>query len=559
MLFSLTELLLASSWFVPIGAATKKPNFIFIITDDQDLHLNSLDYQPAVQRHFVEQGTSFNRHFCTISLCCPSRVSLLTGRAAHNTNVTDVSAPYGGYPKFVSEGWNDKYLPIWLQEEGYNTYYTGKLMNGHSVTTYNSPYAKGWTQNDFFLDPNTYIYYNVTLQHNQEPPKYNPGEYSTDLAAERSVAHLDDAISKGDPFFIGVAPIGPHAETISGVFYPAVPAERHKDLFPGLKVPRTENFNPDVPSGGSWIRTLEQQNQTVIDYNDEFYRRRIQSLQAVDDLVDSIIGRLEEHPDILANTYLIYTTDNGYHIGQHRLPPGKTCPIEEDYNVPFIIRGPGIEKGKAVSFPTSHTDIVPTLFNLAGIPLQDGFDGEPMPVTRKQQAAVVRRSEHVNLEFWGASIPEGTYVNDAGGNNTYKSVRVIGDGYNIAYTVWCSNEHELYDMKADPGQMSNLYGTSGSLYGWSVEKLTARIDGLLLTLKACKGVVCTRPWETLHPQGNVVNLRDAMAPEFDNFYVEQQKKVSFTACKEGYLADFEGALQPVIYTPSTDVSAQYEI
>jgi hypothetical protein len=72
-----------------------KPNIIFIITDDQDLHLNSLDYQPSVQKHFIQEGTWFKKHFCTVALCCPSRVSLLTGKAAHNTNVTDVSAPYG--------------------------------------------------------------------------------------------------------------------------------------------------------------------------------------------------------------------------------------------------------------------------------------------------------------------------------------------------------------------------------------------------------------------------------------------------------------------------------
>lgn len=68
-----------------------RPNFVFIMTDDQDLHLNSLDYQPYVNKHIVQKGTKFNKHFCTVSLCCPSRVSLLTGKAAHNTNVTDVN------------------------------------------------------------------------------------------------------------------------------------------------------------------------------------------------------------------------------------------------------------------------------------------------------------------------------------------------------------------------------------------------------------------------------------------------------------------------------------
>jgi len=88
-------LLLLSFGVAALAGRSTKPNFIFIITDDQDLHLNSLDYQPAVQKHFAKEGTWFKKHFCTVALCCQSRVSLLTGKAAHNTNVTDVSAPYG--------------------------------------------------------------------------------------------------------------------------------------------------------------------------------------------------------------------------------------------------------------------------------------------------------------------------------------------------------------------------------------------------------------------------------------------------------------------------------
>ena len=146
-----------------------------------------------------------------------------------------------------------------------------------------------------------------------------------------------------------------------------------------------------------------------MDYWDEFYRKRIRALQAVDDLVESLVLRLEKHPDVLANTYIVYTSDNGYHIGQHRLPPGKTCFIEEDINVPFVIRGPRVYPGAAHSAPTSHVDIVPTLFSLAGLPLQDDFDGIPMPVTTDLEPPQDRRSEHVNVEFWGSNLPEGIY------------------------------------------------------------------------------------------------------------------------------------------------------
>lgn len=155
------------------------------------------------------------------------------------------------------------------------------------------------------------------------------------------------------------------------------------------------------------MKRLEKLTADQLRLGDDVYRLRLQALQAVDELVESIVLRLEAHPDILANTYLFYTSDNGYHIGQHRLPPGKTCNIEEDINVPFIARGPGIAAGDEVTFPTSHTDLVPTFFKLAGIALHDDFDGEPIPLTRGKQCKS-QKQEHVNIEFWGGGIVEGS-------------------------------------------------------------------------------------------------------------------------------------------------------
>ena len=131
-----------------------RPNVIFILTDDQDLHMNSLDYLPYVKKHLTGQGTYFKKHYCTVAICCPSRVNLWTGRAAHNTNVTDVSMPYGGYPKIVQEGILDNYLFTWLEEAGYANYYVGKLFNQHTTTNYDSPFPKGFTEH---VSGNNYI------------------------------------------------------------------------------------------------------------------------------------------------------------------------------------------------------------------------------------------------------------------------------------------------------------------------------------------------------------------------------------------------------------------
>ena len=128
-------------------------------------------------------------------------------------------------------------------------------------------------------------------------------------------------------------------------------------------------------------------------------------MAGVDDLVTTVISSLKEL-DLLDDTYIIYTSDNGYHIGQHRLSPGKSCGIEEDINVPFFIRGPGIPANVIVDYPTSHTDLVPTIFSLAGIPLHDDFDGVPMPLPYPNPSVdSSNRTEHINIEFWGNSDP----------------------------------------------------------------------------------------------------------------------------------------------------------
>lgn len=135
----------------------------------------------------------------------------------------------------------------------------------------------------------------------------------------------------------------------------------------------------------------------------------MQALQAVDELVEGIVQRLDK-AGILDNTYVIFSTDNGYHIGQHRLNPGKECGFEEDINIPLIIRGPGVPVGKVTDAVTAHTDLAPTFVKIAGGPLRDDFDGNPIPLNAREiKAAHASRQEHVNVEFWGNAIQEGAY------------------------------------------------------------------------------------------------------------------------------------------------------
>ena len=185
------------------------------------------------------------------------------------------------------------------------------------------------------------------------------------------------------------------------------------------------------------------------------------------------MAKLEEH-NMLDNTYIFYTSDNGFHIGQHRLAPGKRCPYEEDVSVPFVVRGPGVPKNATVDWVTSHTDVAPTLVELAGAQGPGDFDGVPMPLdgTGSDSAAAAgmdqkndgkKAWEHVGIEHWGEADMKTDYLNSST-VNTYKAVRVIGDGYSLYYAVWCDGDHELYDMSVSIVLSNNP--SSCPLYGF---------------------------------------------------------------------------------------------
>jgi hypothetical protein len=321
--------------------------------------------------------------------------------------------------------------------------------------------------------------------------------------------------------------------------------------------------------GVAWVKELPLLNDTVIAYNDEFQRSRLRALQSVDEMVEKLVKMLEAK-GLLDDTYIFYTTDNGYHLSQHRMHPGKECGYDTDIRVPLIVRGPGIARGRATQAVTSHTDLSPTIMKLAG-QNRDDFDGVPIPLEEKETEPGTlsqrSRQEHINIEYWGMAIPEGQYGHYEGGgkgsdwkgyihaarNNTYKGLRIIAEDYSLYYSVWCTGDREYYDVKNDPGQLDNLFEADATatrsshfLAGRSFSHVIDRLDALMMVLKSCKGDACVNPWNVLHPGGNIENLKDALAHQFDAFY-DDQPKVSFDSCELGYIREVEGPQNPNIY------------
>ncbi|KAF7585770.1 hypothetical protein BBP40_010143 [Aspergillus hancockii] len=183
---------------------------------------------------------------------------------------------------------------VWFQEPGYNTYYTGKLMDGHGIDTYDKPFIKGFNSSDFLLDPYPYSYYNSTYQRNHEIPKNYAGQHATEITTAKSLELLHTALENMNdrPFLLGISPIAPHSniEPAKGddsdltMMAAPIPLPRHRHLFKNMKLSRTPNFNTANCTGVSRMADLINQNQTIINYQGHFYRQRLRALQGIDDL-----------------------------------------------------------------------------------------------------------------------------------------------------------------------------------------------------------------------------------------------------------------------------------
>lgn len=548
-----------------VQAATQ-PNILFVFTDDQDIELGSLDYLSAVTSRIQQEGKfvvedatkvlhqpaltlenfpgfTFNNHYTTVALCCPARAALLRGQHAHNTNVTNVKLPGGGYQKFIASGQNDFNLPHYLKKAGYRSEYIGKIMNGYAVFNWDTP-PLGWDRFDGMLDPWMYTYNTPVFSVDGATPRYYNGTYLQDVVHAKAVDRVEKLTANStEPWFLMVAPTAPHATFNDTGDWPPVPAARHANLFPNLIAPRTPNFNPVTQNKPSWIGKLPYMDETAVAATDEYARARAQSLQSVDEMVDHLIDLLEEKGE-LANTVIIFSADHGYHLGNHRVPCGKTLPYKEDTHVPLIMRGPGIPASLDTDLPSNHIDIVPTLLDFAGLDKSewpDFLDGRSLRPyftatssnTTSTDANDVSHVEAINVEFWGNGIVEATsltaYADIDFSNNSYKTARVVAKDYSYMYAVWCTGESELYDTVADPYEISPIAANSSA----SAARLTSRLNGLMLLLKTCIGDSCRAPWSILHPDGSVRSLADALDAQYDLYYASLPS-VHFDACLTSY-------------------------
>jgi arylsulfatase A-like enzyme len=447
----------------PNLAAANPPNILFILTDD--MNLTDVAVMPQLKSQIIDRGINFSNYFVNVSLCCPSRANILRGQYAHNTGIHNNDKILGSFFVFFRRGLERSTIATWLQDKGYRTAHFGKYLNGYPDSAGSTYIPPGWDEWNTPVYGTAYHQFNYTLNQNGTLVDYGdrPEDYGTDVYTRQAKKFITQSAKENQPFFAYVNYYAPHQ--------PATSAPRHRDLFPNAIAPRTPSYNEaDVSDKPEYIRNLLPLDESQQNAADALYRKRLRSLQAVDEAIVSLVKTLKDL-NILDNTYIFFSSDNGFHLGQHRLPPGKETPYEEDIRLPLFVRGPGIAAGKIVDEIVANVDLALTFAELAKAKTADFVDGRSFaPLLHDRPLEVWRRV--LLLEHWPnkreiVRTPEFVGVRTA----------------NCTYVEYSNRESELYDLQKDPYQLKNLVSTAKP-------KILRQFSQRLRQLRLCKEQNC---------------------------------------------------------------------
>jgi N-acetylglucosamine-6-sulfatase len=501
-----------------------RPNILVVMTDD--MNKADLAFMPKTRKLLAKRGTSFTNAITSFPLCCPSRATFLTGQYAHNHGV-------GG--NFYPEGWygmpgRDNTLATWLDSGRYRTDLIGKMLNGYGALDGHGEIPRGFDQWHALLDVSAYDYYNFEMNSNGRlrtwgdadfarklvdfanievtppdvksvadvlaklgevmgPAPYsywgasNPDQYSPDVTGRITNKLLGREKRAKHPFFIWWTPAAPHREDVSTTLMNRPgpdprPPQRYEQLSKSFQLPRPPNFDeadvgdkPSVVASKTPPLTNAQIAQLQLDYEG-----RGGSLRAVDDRVGRMVKTLRRTGQ-LSNTVIVFTSDNGWLNGEHRIPGDKFLPYEESIRVPLIIRGPGIAEGRKVKRQVANIDLAPTLAGLAGVKARRRMDGVSLAPTLRRHQNPPKRALEIEAPrplFEGA-IPINAW------DRPYVGVRTA----RYTYVLWTeTSEEELYDRRTDPFQLQNLAQDPAHA------TIKARLVARMRKLESCRGRAC---------------------------------------------------------------------
>jgi N-acetylglucosamine-6-sulfatase len=477
-------------------AGRQRPNVVVLLSDDQTV--DEMRFMPEVRRLIGRAGAKFDADMTNWPLCCPSRATMLSGEYAHNHGVLGNRAPLGGFDRFDTA--HD--LPVWLHKAGYYTAHIGKLMNGYESSPVGVP--PGWSE--WHGSKRTYWYYGVQLLeadglhtygsiHENTDDPASPDRYNTTVFTDKAVDIIRQRAPSDRPFYLSVSYLAPHGggPNRPDTDQPArcdatakAPVEHLGDL-ESTPLPRPPSFDEaDVSDKPAAIADRDPLSAKQIANATRNYRCRGESVMGIDDGAKRVVDALRATGE-LKNTLLIYTSDNGFFHGEHRIPSGKNQVYEEAVRVPLLIRGPGIPRRTEVGDITINADLVPTILDATGaradLP-QDGrsllpFIAHPDRFHGRELLLEQRSRDGDDGE------PRGT---------EYSAIRT--DRYKLVDNA--TGETELYDLEHDPYELRNVHGDAA--YAEAETALTER----LAALRTCAGRSCrTSPAITARLPGKV--------------------------------------------------------
>ena len=466
---------------------------LFLADDlDRDLFASMLESGtlPNIQRYIVDRGVSFTRAYAASPLCCPSRVSILTGQFPHNTGVYDNDNwEHGGFEGFFRSRRESSAMPTWFAASDVPTALIGKYLNGYpqygaaSGPAHPADVPPGWRfwfvplQNTSFFDYSVNFNGNNLFYPRSARIAEEPENYRTDIEARRGEEFLSQVGPK--KFFLFHSAIAPHI--------PAEAAPRHQEVSRNVAAPRPTSYNEqDVSDKPGWIQRrglIDPQSRRNLD---GLWRLRWGSMRSVDDLVGRIVARTEAIGQVNRTCY-VFTSDNGWETGQHRLESGKGFMYEESVGVPLVMSCPGMRK-EEIPHLASLVDLAPTFMELSGVRSDSTLDGKSLvPLLYPSRPAADQWRKDVLIEFLSRDRSESPafYQLRTSRYSIAAYSRDVGTPFDF---------FELYDMENDPQQLRSLdyhsrlsptnpeYRPMPPEFGTYVQRLEA--------LRRCAGASC---------------------------------------------------------------------
>jgi N-acetylglucosamine-6-sulfatase len=472
------------------GPATPdRPNIVFVLTDD--LTQNLLRYMPHVQA-MARAGMSFTNYTVTDSLCCPSRASILTGAFPHNTKVYRNRGADGGYLPFVKRGEEQNTFGNQIQAGGYRTGFMGKYLNQYYAGYPAPPFLGTWTPPESTHVPpgwdewdavgNGYPQYRYLLNHNHHVVHYGhqPNDYLNTVLQGYALPFISKSVQTKQPFLLEVASFSPHTPSI------AAPQDVHK--FRSVTAPRGPAYDRLPKNPPSWLAPRTKLTRARMDSIDVAFRKRVQSVQSVDRMVGALQAKLMATGQA-ANTVFVFSSDNGYHMGDYRLNPGKLTAFDTDIRVPLIVTGPGIAAGSVNDQVTENIDLAPTFEELAGAGQSAEVDGRSLVPLLHGENPSWRTLALVEHHGPDTALDDPDRQSAVSGNPpSYEAIRSA----QFTYVRYANGEREYYDRTKDPDELNNLASRLSPAR-------IAQLDDWMGGLQTCVGAA--QCWQAARPSG----------------------------------------------------------